>query len=141
MGITGATPIKIAAAYLAGYFDGEGCITVDSGLRLLVTATYPQSCLGLKEAFGGRVVRRTSRPGEKIQYQWTVYGKKAYAALEAIGNLLHEKRNQALYAMLWYQGNAKVKAYWSAQMKMDKHVSWTLPEQYSIPPEPIYAEV
>jgi len=139
----GATRTKVAAAYLAGYFDGEGCITVDSGLRLLVTATFPQSCLGLQEAFGGKVVERKSDPGEKTQYQWTVYGLKAYNALLALIPYLHEKQEQAIHATWWYASadDPMGRALLASWIKKDKHCSWSLPLRYNDPPEPIHVEV
>lgn len=134
---------------MAGYFDGEGCITVASGLRCLVTATYPESCLGLKAAFGGRVVRRKTRPGEKVQYQWTAYGKQALTALCTMIPYLHEKKLQARRACYWYLiGRYDARRPTIERLIADeKRTSWDLPEEYGqevrtlAGPEVVHVEV
>lgn len=123
------TPTDIA--YLAGYFDGEGCITVKYGLRMLVTATYPAGCLKLQHHFGGVVtVKKTSdaKPHHKKQYQWTVYGPRARHALETLQPFLLEKKRQCRDALLWYAADPSDRsreflAHW---IQYDKHCSWAL---------------
>lgn len=129
------SPNRETLCYLAGYFDGEGCITVDSGLRLLVSATYPTGCLRLREAFGGKVVRRKSKPGTKAIYQWTVYGDAAHKALLALKPFLCEKRTQAFYAIVWFENAEPLwRETFSGIIKSDKHVSWNLPPRANVAP-------
>ena len=127
-------------AYLAGYFDGEGCVTVASGLRMLVSATYPTGCQRLQEAFGGRVVRRKSDPGDKVIYQWTCFGERAEVALKALRPYLREKWSQATYAILWYNDVHGDKFPYQDWIASDKRVSWDLPHSSRVRPRPISKE-
>lgn len=126
--------------YLAGYFDGEGCITVHSGLRLLVTAAYPLSLLNLQKTFGGTVVARGApkKVTHKQLYEWTLFGQKAYNALKALFPYLTEKKDQASMAMNWYdyphpdkqeKDAADERARFADELKRLKHVSWTIDGQ------------
>ena len=119
-------------AYMAGYFDGEGCITVASGLRLLVTATYPAGCEKLRAAFGGRLCKRKTDPKNKQQWQWTLFGEAAHGALRRLAPYMLEKQEQALLAMQWWANEAHddplLRPDLAAEIKRLKHISWTLTE-------------
>lgn len=122
-------PTKADLAYLAGYFDGEGCITVEGGLRLLVTATHPGACVSLQQAFGG-VLRPRKAPHDcKKQFQWTVYGVAAYRALGLLKPHLKEKRVQAILARTWFacgKADADLLSRLAVSIKYQKHCSWSL---------------
>ncbi len=120
------TPID-TAPYLAGYFDGEGCITVRDGLRLLITATHPAACQRMVDAYGGTVVRRTTKPGCKQQWVWTCYGMRAVRALDAMLPFLLEKQQQAILALRWYEiGPCEERASLAAEITRLKHISWSI---------------
>jgi len=65
-------------AYLAGFFDGEGSITVRPGRRTFTLTVVQVDIRPLKlfkEAFGGTVSRRTAptSPRHQQSYRWDIY--------------------------------------------------------------------
>ena len=84
----------IELAYLAGFFDGEGCVLYD---RIYADNTNPH----ILEMFfvlwpGGRVYLKTP-PGEpnRSQYRWVAHGPTAREALRDMMPYLIEKKEQA----------------------------------------------
>lgn len=68
-------------AYIAGFFDGEGCIfphIPDGAIHLNISNTKPQTLYEIQKRLGGKIrhYRRTDRPEEKTVYQWGVYNQK-----------------------------------------------------------------
>jgi len=65
-------------AYLAGFFDGEGCITVRPGRRtftLTVVQVDPRPLELFRQTFGGRVAERSkpTSPNHQQVYRWDIY--------------------------------------------------------------------
>ena len=108
------------AAYLAGFFDGEGCVgayitnrpasptnRAARGMRLSVSVAQVdrRPLLMLQEAFGGAVVvsdkGNTRKDGfnRRICYVWIVSGPSAQTALRAMLPYLVVKREQAEEAL------------------------------------------
>lgn len=94
--------------YLAGFFDGEGCISVfKQGDKLVVAAvvggTHEDSILRFQRAFGGHIVhtKPNIRLNYKAQYQWRVQGSRALAAISAMAPFLVVKKPQAEVALRW----------------------------------------
>jgi hypothetical protein len=88
-------------AYAAGFFDGEGCITVGmnkreggySRIRVQITQMDIRPLLFIQEQFGGQIVR------ERDCWQLHWCGKKALPFLEAIEPYLFVKREQVALAI------------------------------------------
>lgn len=86
------------AAYLAGLFDGEGCVSISRPygyLRVSVVNTNRELCEVFHRAFGGSVSMTAPagyRPGWKAQYQWIAQGRAATKAREHMGPYLREKQ-------------------------------------------------
>lgn len=104
--------MKLSLDYIAGFFDGEGCIGVygvDDNrvgrkyytLHVSASNTRKQVILHLKNRFGGRYV--TVAPygyGHKQpMYLWQVSHLKARAFLEKIADRLVIKKKQAQIAL------------------------------------------
>lgn len=89
----GLTPTE--RAYLAGFFDGEGCIE-SNGRTVGVTNTYPDILYRFQRYFGGKVAPKTdnSRSG-RDQWRWSCSGPDARHFLYVISPNLTEKRSQA----------------------------------------------
>lgn len=98
-------------AYLAGFFDGEGCVGIyrsssRGGFRLLVQITQnvsPSSIVlfqQVQQIWGGSISTSVSANGtEKLGYQ--VGSDKAVKFLSDLLPYLREKREQAEVAIEW----------------------------------------
>lgn len=90
-------------AYLAGFFDGEGCITVvrrERGKMTLAVRTSqvnPAPLYRFVKAFGGKVepIKGSLQPGRRQAYQWGRYSQNASDVLEALLPYLQVKRAEA----------------------------------------------
>jgi hypothetical protein len=96
-------------AYLAGVFDGEGCISLHRQisrqgrpvylLYVSVSMCDPQAIKLFCERFGGKISidnRRYSRgnPNHRIIYRWTITGRKALPLIEELDAFIRVKRQQ-----------------------------------------------
>lgn len=96
-------------AYLAGFFDGEGCVQIVKPhgtslfvLSILVTNTDRNVLTLFQGEWGGSVVGpRKRKPGHKDIYVWRVDAKKAEKALLDLRKFLVVKRRQADVAILF----------------------------------------
>ena len=83
----------MTAEYLAGLFDGEGCVTMRSPKTLhdgrpkivvklgVVGREIPDM---LREQFGGSITRQNGRGNQKALYGWRVIGRRAARFLSMI---------------------------------------------------------
>ena len=95
------------AAYIAGFFDGEGWIGINkrtsggySHFALMVGAGQcdPRPLLFIQERFGGRIsVGR--KPGTHIFHTWVVYSRVAESFLRCVEKYLIHKREQCEVAI------------------------------------------
>lgn len=95
-------------SYIAGFFDGEGCIFLKKSikgknysysLQIRVSATYVPTLEFVRDAFGGTVhLEKKYATHHKQSYGWGLVGKDAHRFLVAIIPYLREKRDQALLA-------------------------------------------
>jgi len=95
--------------YLAGYFDGEGCVCVSAGshgaksLYLLITIQTgdPEIVQLFAEQFGGTCKAIANKPNaSRQQYRWAIYGVKAQNALRQLLPFLIGKREVAELALI-----------------------------------------
>lgn len=97
-------------AWAAGFFDGEGCISIQrSGslphhLYLSVSQVDPRPLARLMSAFGGTVRRVKPRNNQRPYSTWQITGRKAADALANIYEFLRSKREQAAVALA-FQGS------------------------------------
>ena len=99
---------KITLAYIAGIFDGEGCVSISKEkerttikgysyrLRVIVGNTNEWLIKFLQSQFGGNIVLRQPRmPWYKPIWQWQIGAKLAQVFLEALLPYLQLKKHQA----------------------------------------------
>lgn len=90
-------------AYLAGFFDGEGCITVvrrsrgNMTLAVRTSQVNPAPLYRFARAFGGEVqpIKGTLQPNRRQAFQWGRYSQNASDVLEALLPYLQVKRGEA----------------------------------------------
>lgn len=112
--ITGAKHIDpMHLAYMAGYFDGEGCVTIssnNSSVACSVTNTYPNVLNEMKEMFGGSVENKGSPKAQwRNAYRFCVYSQRACDMLEQLLPYLQEKRPQVELALEFQRTKDKAK--------------------------------
>lgn len=125
-------------AYLAGFFDGEGCISLHSRYRTdgwRVRLTISQSDYRLRELhakFGVGLLRRiepTGRFRSRPSYQWIINPAKDVAwILEGILPFLVFKKAQAELAVRLCDRKISVEEQWAIGKKI-KRVKRELAEQ------------
>ncbi len=91
-------------AYLAGYFDGEGCITVSPGsygksIRVCVVSGDCDSVFSFSEVLGGDVIQCGSTKTRRLLYRWLVRNDLAVKCLRQMLPHLKAKREQALLVL------------------------------------------
>lgn len=93
---------KEKALLVAGFIDGEGCISIqkNGSVSLGVVNTSKANLLFIQSVFGGVVQDRTQQVNKK-QYVYRLYGDNAIAVLSEIKDYLIDKREQA-YAVIEY---------------------------------------
>lgn len=111
--------LPISAEYLAGFFDGDGCVAVYKNGRgtshsLQVQITQNKSprvselMLMLTTHFGGCCTSFVSR-SKRQAYIWQASGQKALAFLEMIRPHVRTKLPQLELAVNWYQNRPEPK--------------------------------
>jgi hypothetical protein len=87
----------IDISYLAGFFDGEGCIlfTATFAPKLAVTQVNPEPLLLLGHALGGTIIKRPVRNG-RPWFVWQLTGRATVTkALQSLLPHLTVKRREA----------------------------------------------
>lgn len=94
------TVMDMKFAYIAGFFDGEGCIHVIKprlNLRLSASNTDQHPLNFMCEILGGSVNKKSESCGNrKACYQWLCNGVMASEALEKLLPYLIVKKERAL---------------------------------------------
>jgi hypothetical protein len=86
-------------AYLAGFFDGEGHVSVQRNahghaLQVSVSQLDPAPLLVFQKRFGGSVHRQADRRGFRAMIVWTVVSRVALVALRELRPMLIVKASQ-----------------------------------------------
>jgi len=95
---------KTDLAYIAGFFDGEGCIYIGKSggwHHLRVTASQANEWIitWLKFSFGGSVNKMTCETGYRQRWQWHAEGSNAYEFLTSILPYIKLKKAEAELAI------------------------------------------
>lgn len=121
----GTTIIKealISRQYIAGFFDGEGCINLAQGkvghrvpyLRVEISNTRCEVLRALQQEYGGSLMvkKRTlsTLPNAKTAYRWMLTTAKAEVFIASIFSFLVLKKEQARLA-LEFQSWLKTRSY------------------------------
>lgn len=89
-------------AYIAGLFDGEGCISIDGELKLRVCIMNTNSDIiyWVKEIFGGHTYLKPKNQAQnKDNYEWKVTGNKAVKVIRTLFPYLRIKKEEAIIAL------------------------------------------
>jgi len=90
-------PTEIDLSYLAGFFDGEGCIdTTRRSLRVTLT-NIQTKVLEISQRFWGGSIQSIGKATKARA--WQLHGKDAVAFLKDIVPYLHIKHAQAILAI------------------------------------------
>lgn len=91
-----ASPSSLA--YVAGFVDGEGCLTISSNgsVVLSIVNTSSKVLHFVKETLGLGVVQDRAQKTNKRQYVFRAYGENCMMALELLLPYLIEKKPQAV---------------------------------------------
>ena len=119
-------------AYLAGFFDGEGCIAIIKGknhlgnvqysLIVIVSNTSDYILHLYKLSFGGRIQKRKhKKPEWRDCYVWELSSTRAYDFLKCVYPYLILKKAQADLAFEFQENQSK---YDGSNLKLsDKEIS------------------
>ncbi len=102
----GKQTITNDVAYIAGFFDGEGCVRIkranQGGNSYYITATITNSNKAIleyiKDIFGGKV-RQAEKKANKVIYHYELSSAEAVDMLKTLMGFLREKRPQAELAV------------------------------------------
>jgi hypothetical protein len=103
-------------AYVAGLFDGDGCIYIKKNLpsalrrmknpgyeiAVAIANTYPPILKELKNWFGGTIKKtKRKKDNHSILYQWGLTSKSALPFLRMVYPYLRIKKEQVMWALLF----------------------------------------
>lgn len=90
-------------AYCAGFFDGEGCISIakNGAVDIRVTNTAFNVLSKFRDQFGGNITNRTQKIN-KAQYAYSFYGDNAIQFIKTIRPYLIDKAPQADTILEYY---------------------------------------
>lgn len=89
--------------YLAGFFDGEGCVCIskNGSIQLRIINTNLEILKKFQQTFGGSLNNRAQKVN-KTQYSWSAYGDLALKLCYLFSPITLEKREQLLTAIEWF---------------------------------------
>lgn len=124
METTGTRPTEIA--YLAGFFDGEGCVLYD---RIMVDNTNPYLLEKFYLIWGGRIGEKgdaTRTEQTRTCYRWHAHGDTARKAARDMMPYLVEKKQQAeiLLEVINYPLSSAMREYHLKQLKNLKRIEY-----------------
>ena len=106
-------PSKARMAYLAGFFDGDGCVTCEaclSGCYLQVVQSHDQAevLMLFYETFGGSITLHGRGLGlRKPALLWRAYGQSARNAARLLAPQSITKRDELLLAAEWPEAKSE----------------------------------
>jgi hypothetical protein len=106
-------PTDVDKAYIAGYFDGEGCVTVakrpvGSGVQIRVDfgQTQPQGVRYIHSFYGGSLIQRCGGEGRRPKIYYRLSQSQAVLVfLNDIFPYVKEKRDQVVLCLDLYREN------------------------------------
>ncbi len=95
--------LDIDLAYTAGFFDGEGCISIskNGAVDLRIVNTAKNVLLKIQSIFGGSITDRSQKVNKR-QYAYSIYGSNAIEFLKLIRPYLVDKAKQADTILEYY---------------------------------------
>jgi hypothetical protein len=87
---------KTELAYIAGLFDGEGCLVWTTTARVHITSCWPYHLREIQKLFGfGKIRMFKNEAPRRNAYRWEVCGPDARKFVKKIRPWLREKAYQA----------------------------------------------
>lgn len=123
----GKQTITSKIAYIAGFFDGEGCVRLkhanQRGNSFYVIAHLTNTNLAtlqqVQDLFGGAIRKQEKGPNKTI-FNWSLSSTEAVDFLRTLSPFLQEKKEQALLAIKFQEEmsslSAEEKASWARVM-------------------------
>lgn len=95
--------LKEKSLLIAGFMDGEGCISIqkNGSVSVGIVNTSKANLEFIQSVFGG-VVQSRSQIVNKKQYVYRLYGKDAINFLDTIKDFLIDKHDQAIAVIEYY---------------------------------------
>lgn len=125
-----------ALAHAAGFFDGEGCVTIyvrknhQISIEAVVANTNKQILEYFQNEFGG-VIRTTEidNPNWKTSYDWSFAGEQAIRFLSLIEPWIMIKSEQILLAKHLFEirnrkGQRRTEEYVDTILRIRDHLNW-----------------
>lgn len=111
----GRATVTSQIAYLAGFFDGEGCIRIKwSSQRgncfyiwVAITNSYKPVLDLAVSLFGGKV-RRAEKRSNKTIYHYLITSSEAVDMLKTMIGFLREKKSQAQLAISFHEKKSRL---------------------------------
>ena len=106
----GKHTVTTSIAYIAGFFDGEGCIRIKKSnqggnsyyITANITNTNRQNLEFVQNIFGGQI-REQEKGTNKTIYQYYLSASEAVDMLKVLLSFLIEKRTQAELAIQFHE--------------------------------------
>lgn len=136
----GRETVTSKIAYIAGFFDGEGCVRIkqsnqnENSYYIIAHITNSNRAIleHVQDLFGG-AIRKVEKKVNKTTYSWCITSAEAVDFLETLSPFLREKLEEARLAIRYHaeKGNLKPeeKASWARVMsEMKKFDKFPAPE-------------
>lgn len=130
----GRETITSKIAYIAGFFDGEGCVRIKHANQggnsyyvwVAITNTDKPTLDFVMELFGGQI-RKAEKKTNKWAYHFLITSSEAVDMLKTLLPFLRQKKEQAELAVYFHERKAGMSAemkqrYYKTMMKMKKEV-------------------
>ena len=112
---SGRKTITHDVAYIAGFFDGEGCVRIKQANQggnsfyvwVAITNSYKPTLDYVVSVFGGKV-RRAEKRSHKTIYHYLITASEAVDMLKTIGGFIREKKNQVDLAIKFHENKDKM---------------------------------
>ena len=113
--INGRNTITTEIAYIAGFFDGEGCVRIKQSNQggnsyyviAHITNTNPIILKKVQELFGGNT-RLQEKGRNKPVYNWYITSSEANDFLKTLQPFLIEKKSQAELGINFHENKEKM---------------------------------
>lgn len=95
--------LKEKSLLVAGFMDGEGCISIqkNGSVSVGIVNTSKANLIFIQSVFGGTIQERSQKINKK-QYMYRLYGKDAINFLETIKDFLIDKHEQAIAVIEYF---------------------------------------
>lgn len=105
----GRLTITSKIAYIAGFFDGEGCVRLKNANYVIahITNSNQKILMEVQDLFGGQI-RKQERTPNKTIFNWYITSAEAVDFLRTLSPFLKEKGAQAMLAIKFHENKGKL---------------------------------